>query len=571
MAAFYIVAAWVVLQMADLAFPGLAVPDQAIRFVWMGAFLGFPLALIFAWRYDITAEGIARTPAADPAVPADLPLQTSDYLALGGLALVAGVIAYGVLSRIRAVETPTAAMPQERVVYPNSIAVLPLENLSGDPDQAYFAAGMHEALIAGLSRIAALRVTSRTSTRQFASTDLPIPAIGRELGVAMLVEGSVQRSNGAVRINVQAIDAATDEHLWADSFHRDIQDVLTLQNEVASAIAREIQVRLTPGEKNLLSRARRVNPETYELYLKGMFELNKFTPAGVTQGLDFLHEAIRKDPGDPLPYAQLAQGYIRIGHGPGAPPDAFPKARAAARKALMLDPDLAEAQAALAEAILYYEWDWTAAQRAFERAFELNAHQSVARAHHGYYQLLFGRLEESVAELQHAREIDPLEPLWPAWIGWILLFEERYEEALALAQETLDLDPGYPWGYYLRGYAYALQGRHEEAIAAIERAAEITPIFGWGPGYAHAMAGHRDVALRIAGELEMAPRPDAWGLAEIYTALGEHDKALDWLETGFEQRRDWIPWIAYNAAYKPLFDEPRFMALLDKLELSPSR
>ncbi|MGI9264507.1 MAG: tetratricopeptide repeat protein [Gammaproteobacteria bacterium] len=563
--ALYIVAAWVALQVADLAFPGMDVPEQAIRYIWVGAFMLFPLVVLFGWRYDFTKRGVVRTPPVGTTTA--LPLSIPDYAILASLSALAFAIVItlgGRIGNMRSMGPPDLAM---RDIAPNSIAVLPLENLTGNVGQAYFVAGMHEALITGLSRIAGFRVTSRTSTRAYESTTKLLPAIARELGVATLVEGSVSQAGDRVRITVQAIKADTDEHLWAETYDRDLRDVLSIQNEVALAIAREIEIRLSPVEETQLAQSRPVDPETYELYLRGMFHVNSYTPDGFEKGMALLHEAVALDPGEPLPYAQLALGYAQVGHGPGAPPDAFPKAIAAAKQALALDPNLAEAHGALAEAILYYEWDWPAAGAAFERGLELNPNMAAVRGNYGYYHALFGRQEEARAECRRAIELDPLNPLWPSFMGWLMLWADDPEGALETVLGAIELSPGHPLANYVLGQIYTAMGEYDDAIAAQTIAGESSPAFRFGLGHAYAITGQEEEARRIAEQIEASDRPDTWGLAEIYAALGDNDVAIDWLQAGVKERRDWMPWIQHNKAYRPLFGDPRFKDLNQEMKL----
>ncbi len=563
--ALYVVAAWVALQVADLAFPGMDVPDQAIRYIWIGAFLLFPVAIILGWRYDFTTKGIVRTPPAG--TTSALPLAVPDYVILATLSVVAVAVVIILGSRIGGMGLSAPEYAAARVIAPNSIAVLPLENLTGDEGQAYFVAGMHEALITGLSRIAGFRVTSRTSTRAYANTTKLIPAIARELGVATLVEGSVSQAGERVRITVQAINASTDEHLWTETYDRDLRDVLSIQNEVALAIAREIEIRLSPAEETQLAESRPVDPETYELYLRGMFHLTSYTPDGFEKGMALLHEAVARDPTEPLPYAQLALGYAQVGHGPGAPPDAFPKAIAAARRALALDPHLAEAHGALAEALIYYGWDWAKAGASFQRALELNPNMAAVRAHYAYYHALFGRKEEALAESRRAVELDPLHPVWTGFLGWLLLWIDDLDGAMEASLSAVELGPNNPLANYVLGQTYTAQGMHDEAIEAQKIAAEASPAFLFGLGYAYAMAGRDEDARRIAAMIEEADRPDTWGLAEIYAASGSDSVAIGWLQAGVEERRDWMPWIQHNTAYRPLFGDPRFKELVREMKL----
>ncbi len=448
-----------------------------------------------------------------------------------------------------------------------SLAVLPLENFSGDPEQEYFVDGMTEALITELSKISALRVISRQSVMRYKGSDKPLPQIARELNVDAVVEGSVQRAGERVRITAQLIVASPERHIWADNYDRDFGDILTLSSEVARAIAREIKVAVTPTEERLLADARRVNRETYEAYLKGMFHLNKMTPEGSEKGLAYLQEAIEKDPTDPLAYGGLALGYVASAHGPGASPDALPRAKAAALKALELDETLAEAHAALAEIKLYGDWDWEAAEQAFQRALKLNPSLTLTRAHYSWYLQLFGRTDEALAEMRRVQEMDPLTPLWPAWQGWQYCWAGQYDEAIEEVRKSLELDPDFAVGLYVLGSAYAKKGMYEEAIKAHKKASVVSRAWKSGIGRTYAMAGRQDEARLVLAELEAEYTTwDTWFIAQIYAVLGEKDEALRWLEAGFElPRHPYMPWIRMSPAFKPLHGDPRFQELLGRL------
>ena len=447
-----------------------------------------------------------------------------------------------------------------------SLAVLPLDNLTGDPEQEYFTDGMTEALIANLGKIGALQVRSRTSIMQYKDARKPLPEIARELNVDAVVEGSVMRVGEQVRITVQLIHAPTDTHLWVESYERDLRNVLALQSEVARAIARQIEITVTPDQEAQLAATRPVNPETYKAYLKGMFHLNKMTPEGTEKGLAYLHQAIEHDPADPLAYAGLAGGYSIIGHGPAPSPEALPRAKAAALKALELDDTLAEAHAVLAEVKLYYDWDWAGAEQAFQRALQLNPNLAEAHAHYAWYLARLGRLDEGLAEMKRAQELDPLEPIYSAFLGQQYWGAGLYNEAIDEARKSLELNPDFPIGLYVIGVVYATKGMYEEAIAAHQKTHAVAPDWGWGLGHAYALAGRRDEALNALAELgEEYQQRNAWGVAEIYAALGEKDEAFRWLEAGYEYRHNWIPWIGWNPNYEPLRDDPRFGDLLRRL------
>jgi TolB-like protein len=450
----------------------------------------------------------------------------------------------------------------------DSIAVLPFENLSGDPDQEYFSDGITDALINELAKISALRVISRQSVMRYKGSEKPLPEIARELNVDVVVEASVQTVGGRVQIRAQLIQLPTEQNLWADSYEREMSDILVLQSDVARAIVKEIKIAVMPEEETLLASTREVNPETYEAYLRGMFYLNKYTPEGIEKGLGYLHEAVEKDPADPLAYAGLALGYNIIAHTPSPPPYALPRARTAALRALELDENLAEAHLALAMIKIYSDWDRTGAEQAFQRALELNSSLPLAHAHYGWYLAINGHVDEVLAELYLAQELDPLAPIYPAWQGWMFFWEGEYDKAIEEALKSLELDADFPIGLYVLGCCYAAKGMYEEAIVVHHKVGEINPDFRWGLGQTYALAGRKDEALEVATELENQPKVwNTWCLAEIYTALGEKDEAFRWLEAAFEQRHPYIQWLRRDGSFDPLRDDPRYNDLAQRMNL----
>ena len=336
----------------------------------LGAFAGLPLAVLFAWRYQVTARGVVRTAPIDRADDT-LPLRRTDYLVLGTMALVAGGVGLHLADRIRDLPATAAGPGLPGEIAPNSLAVLPLANVTGDPEQEPFVAGLHDALITDLGKIGSLVVKAASSSRVYANVVQPARQTARELGAAHLVEGSVFRTGDRVRVNVRLVASGTEETMWTESYERSVRDVLTLQGEVARAVARQIQVELTPGEERRLATARPVDPAVFETYARGMYHLNRYTPEGLERGLAYLREAVELDPDDPLAHAGLAQGYTLIGHSAHPPPGVYARARQAALRALEIDPLFPEAHAALAEIRLYFDWDWEAAERSFRRALQL--------------------------------------------------------------------------------------------------------------------------------------------------------------------------------------------------------
>jgi serine/threonine-protein kinase len=450
-----------------------------------------------------------------------------------------------------------------------SLAVLPLQNLTGDPEQDYFADGMTDALIADLGKIGALQVRSRTSIMQYKDVKKPLSEIARELNVDAVVEGSVLRVGQQVRITAQLIHAPTDTHIWVDSYERDLRDILTLFSEIARTIASEIEITLTPDQEARLAARRPINPATYEAYLKGMFHLNKMTPEGTGKGLAYLHQAIENDPADPLAYGGLALGYAASAHGPGSSPDALARTEEAALKALDLDDNLAEAHAALAHLKLYRDWDWEAAEQAFQRALQLNPGLTLTRSHYSWYLLLFGRTEEALAEMRRVQELDPLTPLWSAYLGTQYLWEGQYEEAIEEIRKSLELDPDFAYALNALGGAYAAKGMYEDAIEAQRKAGMLGREWKSGLGCTYAMAGRPDEARLVLAELEAdATIWDTWFLAQICTTLGEKDEAFRWLEAAFgPPKQPYLPWTRCAPEFKPLRDDPRFADLLRRMNV----
>ncbi len=450
-----------------------------------------------------------------------------------------------------------------------SLAVLPFDNLSRDSDQEYFVAGMHDALIGELAQISALRVISRTSAVRYRGSNKSVPEIARELNVDGIVEASVFRTGDSVRIQVQLIQASPEErHLWARSFDSDMRNVLALHSDVAQAVAREIQVVVTPQEEALLAASRPVDPEAHEAYLRGIFHLTQLTPEGIERGLEYLHQAVEIDPRHPLSHAGLAHGYSLIAsHSPNPPPDAFDQAMAAAHRALDLDETLAEAHGALAEIRLYREWDWRGAEQAFRRALELKPSLAATRVHFAWFLHLFRRSDEALAELQRAIHTDPLTPIYRVWLSEMYWSIGLYDAALEEAHAALELAPELPWAYDALGRAYTEKGMFGEATAAHQKAVAMNPRWKWALARTYAMAGREPEARTIANELEQQGNPmQAWGLVILYTALDEIDKAMRWVEVAYENRHPWTPWFSSHM-FEPLHTEPRFQEIMRQMNL----
>ena len=552
----YAAAAFVLAQVADLFLPRLGMPDWTVTVVVALCVLGFPVALVLAWAFDLTPEGLRR---AEPApAEASLPPLRARSQSAAFAAGAAVVLSLGGLFWIGA----HASAPRiERV------AVLPLINLTGDPEQEYFVEGMHDALISELA-YSGVRVIARRSVMRFRDTDQSIAEIARQLDVDALVEASLMRVDDKVRIQARLIDAQSEEQRWAHTYDSELSNVLAMHRQLTRAVADEMRLSLSQERKARLASARPVDPEAYELYLKGMHLLNRYTTEGFTQGLALLHQAVEKDPANPFPYAGLALGYSLIGHGPGSPVDAYARARAAVERALELDPDFAEAHAALAETRLYRDYDYEGARASFERALELNPSLPNTHSHYGWYLALIGRMDDAAAEMRQAQEIDPLTPLHTAFLAWLETSRGNTAVGIAEARKALEINPRHPMALYVLGLAYSLEGRHDEAIAAGTQAGEASFDWLWGLGQSYARAGRREDALRIAERIEeRATTWHTWGLADIYADLGDTDRAMEWLQRAYDERHSYAPWIGWNPAFAALRRDPRYLALADRLEL----
>jgi serine/threonine protein kinase/Tfp pilus assembly protein PilF len=455
-----------------------------------------------------------------------------------------------------------------------SLAVLPLENLSHDPEQEYFADGMTEQLITDLAQISALKVISRTSVMRYKGARKPLPQIAQELGVDAVVEGSVQRSGDRVRITAQLIDARADQHLWARSYERDLRDVLALQDEVAQAIANELKIELTPHGQQHLASSRPVDPDAYEAYLKGRYYSSKRTEKELKKSIEYFQQAIEKDPNYASSYSGMAEAYALLGERGNLPSnEALSKGKPAALKAVGLDESLAEAHASLAIIAETLEWDWPTAEREYKRALELNP--GYAAGHHWYasYLMYLGRFDEGIVEAKRARELDPLSLAINNALGGRLLLAGRGNEAIAQIQKTLEMDPNFAPAHTSLGYAYLSKGMNEEAIAEFQKGVALSggdPDESVDLGFAFAVGGKRDEAKKILTKLKRKRErtfvsPAA--LAILYGALGEKDEAFLWLEKAYELRDPQLTYLKVGPKFAPLRSDPRFQDLLRRMRL----
>ena len=449
-----------------------------------------------------------------------------------------------------------------------SLAVLPLDNPSHDLAQEYFADGMTEELINSLAKIEALKVISRTSAFTYKGVkNKSLPQIARELNVDAVVEGSVLQSGKRVRITVQVFDGKSERQLWVQSYEEDLRDVLALQGQVASAIAREIRVQLTPQEQQRIARSRQVDPEAYLAYSYGRYWWNKRTPEELQKGIEYFHDAIAKDPSYAPAYAGLADAYSllgSIGSDVLPPSEVMPKARAAALQAVKLDDNLAEAHTSLAYVRLSYDWDLSSAEREFKRAIDLNP--GYATAHHWYahYFLASAQPERALAEMRRAQVLDPLSLSITVGLGWCLYHAHRYDEAIQQYRSTFAIDPNFSLAHSTLGMALVQKHSYDEAVAEFNKALALPGSHSFALANiarAYALSGRPEEARKVLRNLERSARQQyvpAMYVAAVYSALGESDPSIRWIEKAFEERSDYMIYLQTEPSVDGLRSDPRF-------------
>jgi len=455
-----------------------------------------------------------------------------------------------------------------------SLAVLPLESLSNDASQDYFADGMTDELISDLGQISALRVISRTSVMAYKHTRKSLPQIARELNVDAVVEGSVLRSGDQVRITAQLIEAATDRHVWSQSYQGALRDTLALQNNVARAIADEIRISLNPQEQAALRHATVVNPVAYESYLKGRYFWNKRTANGLKSALAYFNQTIEEDPTYVQAYSGLADTYALLGDWQYAvmtPKEALPKAKAAAIKALELNNALGEAHNSLAFCLDGFDWDFDSAGNEFRRAIELNP--GYATAHHWYawHLALLRRYDEAIVEMRTALNLDPLSLIINADLAELLALAHRSDDSIQQSRKTIEMDPNFGLAHNHLGQAYLQKHMNDEAVAELQEAVKLS---GGSPtcianlARAYAASGKSSEAVALLSDLKKRSHPGqslASEIAVIYGALGDTDQAMRWLEQGYEERFN--PGVLIRPGFDPLRSDPRFEDVMHRVGL----
>ncbi len=558
----YAVIAWLLMQIATQVFPFLEIPNWAIRLVIMMIVIGFPIALVIAWAFELTPQGLRRTESAN-----ELPKRSARSRAWIYVVIIAGAVSVSLFFLGRYTSSKQSAeLPAK------SIAVLPFENLSGNPENAYFTDGIQEEILMRLAKVADLKVVSRTSTVRYKRSPENLTEIATQLGVANVLEGSVQRTADRVHVNVQLIKAASDTHLWAEAYDRNLTDIFAVESEIAKTIADTLQAKLTGSEWNAIAAQPTQNTEAHQLYLKGRYLWNRRTGENLKKALPYFQQAAEKDPNYALAYVGIADTYaVMPGYSAGSPQDCLPRARTAAQRALELDDMLAEAHASLGF-ILFHYFEFAASTKEFERAIELNPNYPTA--HHWFARtvlLALGQFDRAIAEMKRAVELDPVSPLFHAELGGLYMMARRYDDAIAQLRDTVEMDPEFYWAHRFLGLALELKGATAEAIAEYQKAFELSddPTVLAFIAHAEANTGRPNEARQILARLTEAAKTRyvaAYAFAVIHLALGEKDQALVWLEKNArDHAAPYSNLLKVDPYLDPLRGDPRFEALVSAI------
>lgn len=589
----YLTGAWLLVEVAETLFPVYGFTVASIRLVVTVLAIGFPVALILSWVYELTPEGLRLDKDIDPSLtPINQTGKKLDRVIIVLLALALGYFAFDkfVLEPRRQLEIAEAAartgaeqaldQQQKMVLSGKSIAVLPFKNMNPDPEDEYFSDGLTEELIGALAKVKGLHVTARTSAFAFKGANRDIRELGNQLNVKTVLEGSVRREKDRVRINAQLINVEDGYHLWSESYDYELKSVLALQATIARAIVSALEIQLSPQVNKQLTEKTPINPEAYDLYLKGLYHWARLNKGGFQQSIEAFQEAIAIDPGYAPPHAGLANAYSFAGYFGLMPPRvAFPLSILEANTALSLDPRSSEALVARGMAWLIYEWDWDRARDDLKLALDLSPNSSLA---HWAYAEYLTVVEPSAAldSALHALSLDPLSLPIMNLVAFTYINQGMFAEAIQMDEEILAMNPAFSAAHWNRGIIHILEGRFEDAIEDLNKSVEYSG--GMPPtiamqAYAHAKAGDEANASAILAELESRREFPGGGyvspvlIAFVYEGLGKTEAALDWLEKAVTERDGWLVFLNAYPRFEALRDEPRFKDVLNRLGLPRSK
>ncbi len=558
----YLAISWIVIQIASVILPAFNSPEYVLKALIYILSVGLIFWIAFSWIYDLTADGFQKTD--------DRPTD-EETLKLTNKRLnkvIAGSVGIAVLLLVVvsfwAGSNWNNDSPKIDV---KKVAVIPFVYETDDNEEAYFRIGMTEDLIDELSKVDQLMVISQTSTQVltsgFQSSNTLISNVIK--GIDYFVNGRIERQNNMVTVNMELKESINAVPIWQKSYSKDLSEVRPLFAEISADLARQMKIVVKPYVTELWTGLRSVKPETYELYLKGKYYTNKYTPSDWERGMVYLEEALDRNPADPYAYAFLAESYINIGHSPDPPPDVFPKALAAAKRAIELDSTIALGWAALSHYHTYFGRDWVL--YAFERANELNPNLAYNHYHRAWFLVLFGRMNEAIEEHKRAQELDPFTPLHTAWLGGIYNMVGLYEEGLIEAEKASQMEGDYALSMFIKGGIFINQGKVKEGLEILKNAYEIDP--GWIIGYGPALieAGYIKEGKAMINEMESLPLNGyrALVLATMYDKLGDFDKAFEYLN--FDERHGWYPWIRVLFFSDEIRKDPRFLKIIRDMNL----
>jgi len=523
-----------------------------------------------------TAEPVMTASAPDAATP---PASSAEYLVggikrhvratlliLAALVVATAAVAYFAYSR---------SSNQSGRAGITSVAVLPFANASNNLDAEYLSDGISESLINSLSQLPGVKVIARSSSFKYKGKEVDPREVGRSLGVESVLAGRVMQRGDTLAISIELVDARDNTHVWGEQYERKLSDLPTVQQEISREVSEKLRLKLTGEERERLAKRHTTDAAAYELYLKGQYFLNKHTEADLKKGIEYFQQAIERDPSYALAYAGIGDAYEELGGVLGfvSPGEAAPQGKAAVMKALALDETLDEAHATLADLKLFYDWDWTGAEKEYRRAIELNPNNASAHSVYGTYLEALGRFDEAVAERDRCRQLDPVSAIATADVGYPLYYARRYDQALGHFRKGVELDPNLSWGHLWIGQVYLQQGRYDEAVDEIKKAIalsdgnvrDIATL-----GHAYALAGKRAEALKVLDELQGRARQkyvSPFFIALVYTGLGEKDQAFEWLEKAYEERHPYLILIKVEPVFDGLRSDPRFADLVRRVGL----
>lgn len=556
----YGVVGWLLVQIATQIFPIFEIPNWATRMVVFLLLLGFPVALILAWAYELTPEGLQRTGEIDPSTSITRSTGRSlDFVIIGVLLAVIAVIAF---QHHR--PGPNGNAPQK------SIAILPFIDLSQTQEQDYFSDGITEQIINSLAHVHGLLVVARTTAFSFKNKNMDVREVGRQLQVSHMLEGSVNRGTGKVRVVARLIDVANGFHLWSETYYSTEKDLLSLQSDVAKKVASALQIELHLAEATQLAKPPTQNPEAYDCYLRGRYLLEKRTVDSTQKGRALFEEAVVKDPRFALGHAGIADSYIQLAKlGAISPGEASTHAWPEVSSALAIDDNLAEAYVSRATLLTDFEWNWPAAEPDYRKAIELNSNS--AKAHHWYARHLaeLGRSEEAMREIDAAEKLDALSPVIRTEKAKILYMAHRYPEAIDQCRRALDLESNFARSFSILAQAYVHHQQYAEGIEAAKKYVELSNGSGWAKlelAYAHAVAGNKAESDRIVNEVTSQPGPfSPYDMATIRAVWRDTTGAFRWLEKAIEQRSVDVIWIRVDPRLDNIRGEPGFQEVLSRI------